>query len=107
MFEKVDEIRSRYGYGTYGGGPIAQSDLVFQQDGQSEDNGPLSMNSTMGRLLADEKARAVLEKHVPGLTTQPGIDMVKAMRFKQAAPYSQVAITNEILKAIDEDLSKL
>jgi len=31
MFEKVDEIRSRYGYPTYGGGPGAQSDLIFQQ----------------------------------------------------------------------------
>ncbi len=111
MFEKVDEIRSRYGQPTSGAGPIAQSDLVAdqssQQDGQSEDSGPLSANSTIRELLADEKAKAIVEKHQPDFSSHPQIGQAMSMSLKQVASYSQGEITDETLKAIDEDLSKL
>jgi len=107
MFEKVDEIRLRYGQPTSGQGPIAQSDLVTQQDGQSEDSGPLSINATVGKLLSDEKAGAILEKHQPGFADHPQLSAAMNMSLKQVASYSQGEITDETLKAIEEDLGKL
>ena len=67
----------------------------------------LSIDSTIGELLADEKAKAVLEKHLPGISTNAQIDMAKGMSLKAIAPMSQGAITDVIVSAIAEDLSKL
>ena len=96
VFDKVDEIYARYdGYS------------LPQPGGQSEDSGPLSINSTLGVILADERAKAVLEKHIPGATSHPQLGQAMGMTLKQVASYAQGQITDEILKAIDEDLSKL
>jgi len=72
-----------------------------------EESGPLSVDSTLGRLLADDKAKAVLDKHIPGISSNPQIEQAKGMSLKAIAAMSQGAITDEILKAIGEDLSKL
>ena len=67
----------------------------------------LSIDSTLGEILADEKGKAVLEKHLPGVTSHPQIEMAKGYSLKAIAPMSQGQITDETLKAIAEDLSKL
>ncbi len=67
----------------------------------------LSINSTVRELQADEKAKAILEKHRPGLTSHPQIGMAMDMALEQVASYPEAEITNEKLKAIDDDLSKL
>jgi hypothetical protein len=67
----------------------------------------LSISSTIGRLLADGEAKAVLEKHKPGLISHPQIGQAMNMSLKQVASYSQGEITDEILKAVDKNLSKL
>jgi len=67
----------------------------------------LSIDSTLGEILADEKGKAVLEKHLPGVTAMPGIDMAKGYSLKAIAPMSQGQITDEMLKVIGDDLSKI
>lgn len=67
----------------------------------------LSIDSTLGDILADEKGKAVLEKHLPGVSSMPGLDMAKGYSLKAIAPMSQGRITDEMLNAIAEDLSKL
>ena len=67
----------------------------------------LSIDSTLGEILADEKGKAVLEKHLPGVTSMPEIDMAKGYSLRAIAPMSQGLITDEMLKAIAEDLSKI
>ena len=57
--------------------------------------------------MADERAKAILEKHQPGATSHPQIGQVMGMTLKQVASYSQGEISDETLKAIDEELSKL
>ena len=66
-----------------------------------------STDSKVGELLADEAAKAVLEKHIPGIASHPQIGQATAFSFKQVASYSQGQITDDMVKAIDEDLSKL
>ena len=67
----------------------------------------LSIDSTLGEILADEKGKAVLEKHLPGLTSMPQIDMAKGYSLTAIAPMSQGQITDAMLEAIAEDLSKI
>ena len=67
----------------------------------------LSIDSTLGEILADEKGKAVLEKHLPGVAAMPQIEMAKGYSLKAIAPMSQGQVTDEMLKAIAEDLSKI
>ena len=70
----------------------------------------LSINSTIKTLLADEEAKAVLEKHLPGVTKHPQIGMVYYMTLRSVATYPearQAGLTREKLEAIDQDLQAL
>ncbi len=66
-----------------------------------------SVESKIGDLLGNPGAKAVLEKHMPGFSTQPQMAMAKGMSLKMIAPMSGGKITPAILKAVDEDLKKL
>ena len=72
-----------------------------------EETGPLSIDSTLGALLADDAAKAVLEKHIPGISSNPQLDQAKGMSLKALAPMTQGMITDAIVDAIAADLSKL
>ena len=61
----------------------------------------------IGRLLADTKAAAVLEKHLPGLANHPARPQFEGMTLEAVAPYSEGAITAAIIAAIDADLKAL
>ncbi len=67
----------------------------------------LTVDSKIGDIIADPKGKAVLEKHLPGMSTQPTIAMAKGLTLKMIAPMSAGKITPAILKAIDEDLKKI
>ena len=67
----------------------------------------LSTNSTLGTILDDEKAKAVLDEHAPGVSTHPQKDQAVGMSLRAIAPYAQGLLTDEILKVLDEELGKL
>ena len=58
-------------------------------------------------LMADDAARAVVLKHMPGLDQHPAYDQMKGMSLRTIMPYSQGRITPETLDAIDADLATL
>lgn len=60
----------------------------------------------IGTLLDDPAAKAVLEKNLPGFTTNPQIDMARSMTLKSVQPYSPT-MTDDKLAAIQAELSKL
>jgi len=64
-------------------------------------------DSTINDILANEKAKAVVEKHVPGFTTHPQLAMVKSMSLKGVALFPEANISPDKLAAIIEDLSKI
>ncbi len=70
-------------------------------------SGALSIDSTLGEILADEKGKAVLEKHLPGISSGPRIELAKVYPLKAMASMSQGQIADETLEAIAEDLSKI
>ena len=79
----------------------------LQMELDSRDNMALSIDSTLGEILADEKGKAVLEKHWPGVWSAPRIELAKVYPLKAIASMPDGRITDETLKAIAEDLSKI
>jgi len=67
----------------------------------------LTLDSKIGDILADPKGKAILEKHLPGVSTNPQMAMAKGMSLKAIAPMARGMITPEMLKAIEEDLKKI
>ena len=61
------------------------------------------------KLVADEKAKAVLVKHMGGqdVSQHPMYDQFKSMSLKAVAPFSQGMITDEMLAKINTDLAEI
>lgn len=62
---------------------------------------------TIGELLENEKSAAVLEKHMPGISEHPARPQFEGMTLHAVAPFSDGAITEEIIDAVDADLKAL
>jgi len=67
----------------------------------------LSINSTLGDLLDNADSKAVLEKHLPGISTHPQIAMGRGFPLKMVANFSGGLITNEALDKVDADLKTM
>ncbi len=67
----------------------------------------LSIDSKVGDILANPQGKAILDKNLPGFSTNPQMAMAKGMTLKMIAPMSGGKITPAILKAVDEELKKL
>ena len=70
--------------------------------------GKLNTTDTeLGVLLDNPAAKAIIEKHIPGMTNNEQIDMARAMTLKSIQQYSPDDVTDARLAAIDADLAKL
>jgi len=67
----------------------------------------VTINSTLKDLMADPKAKAVLDKQFPGFSSNPQLQMAMGMTLKQIQPFSRGAITDEKLKLVEEDLKTI
>jgi len=65
-----------------------------------------SVDSTLKDLIADERARAVLIKHL-GHRDDPRINEVMYDSLRQISYYPEAGISREKLEAIDADLKAL
>ena len=66
-----------------------------------------SIESTVADLLANPKAKAVLDKHVPGLSESPQLTMVQGMSLQQLSGFPQAGISEENLQAMQRELSQI
>jgi len=66
-----------------------------------------TIESPIEALMMDPTTHAVMEKHLPGMDKHPAYGQFKGMTLRQVAPYSQGAITDEKIAAIDTDLKAL
>jgi para-nitrobenzyl esterase len=64
-------------------------------------------DTEIGTLLDDPAAKAILEKNIPGMTTNDQIDMARSMTMKGIQQYSPDQITDAKLAAIDAEFAKL
>ncbi|MET0387261.1 MAG: PQQ-dependent dehydrogenase, methanol/ethanol family [Polyangiales bacterium] len=60
----------------------------------------------IGKLLDDPAARAIVDKHVPGLSGRPQIGLARSMTLKQLQNYSP-EFSDPVLAKIDADFAKL
>lgn len=76
--------------------------------GPGAQSAALSVETTpIEQIAANEQGKAVLEKHLPGITSHEAYGMFKAMTLSQVQPMSEGAISAEHLTAIQADLDKL
>jgi hypothetical protein len=66
-----------------------------------------SADTSIGTLLDDPAACAVLDKHIPGFSKQDQIDMARSMTLKGIQQYAPDKYNDKVLAEIDADLAKL
>ena len=66
-----------------------------------------SEKSRVKDVLADERAKAILEKHLPGAATHPQLPEAMYMTLKEVSWYPESGLTPAIFKALVEDLEAL
>ncbi len=63
--------------------------------------------TTIGVLLEDAAAKAILDKHIPGMTDNPSIAMAAGMTLKALQGFTGDKITDEMLVAVDADFKTM
>ncbi|HMP62286.1 hypothetical protein [Phenylobacterium sp.] len=67
---------------------------------------PVSVeSSSVEQLMADPKAKPIVEKHIPGIAEHPSYEMFKGMTLVELKPFSEGVITDDILAAIKSELA--
>ncbi len=66
----------------------------------------VSIDTPIEQLIANEKAKAVLDARIPGLSSHPMLDQFKAMTLKQLQPMSGGQLTDAMVDAVAADLGK-
>ena len=64
-------------------------------------------DTSIGDLLDNPAAKAVLAKHVPAMVENPQIEMARSMTLKQIQPMAGDMLTDELLAKIDLDLAAI
>ncbi len=64
-------------------------------------------DTTIGDLLDNPAAKAVLAKHVPALVGNAQIEMARSMTLKQIQPMAGDMLSDELLTKIDLDLAAI
>ena len=90
------DIRARAGF-------ALSETVIFGGPGRGE--AALSLDSSLGALVANPEALAVLRRHLPGLPPASELGMAVDMTLKQLAAMAPDMITQEALAAIAEDLA--
>ncbi len=60
-----------------------------------------SATTPIGTLLDDPASKAILDKFVPGLATNPQIEMVRGMTLKDIQQYSPDKLNDKVLAELD------
>ncbi len=63
--------------------------------------------TTLGELLSDPDVAAIMEKHAPGITSNPMIGMAAGMPAAQAVAMAGGMIGSDAVTAITEEVSAL
>jgi hypothetical protein len=65
------------------------------------------LDTPIEALVADPKAKAVLDADLPGVTNHPSYDMFKGMSLRAVQPMSNGKLTDEQLKKVETDLAAI
>ena len=68
---------------------------------------PLSIESPLSAICANESGKSILEKHCAAMTADPRFKGAMGMTLKQVRPMSQAKITQEIYDTVAKELEQL
>ena len=77
------------------------------QAGPAETSTALSLDTPIERIAADPAGKAVLDKDIPGLLTNPNYPMIKGMNLKTVAALSSGKLDDQTLAETKADLAAL
>lgn len=66
-----------------------------------------TLDTPIEALVADPKAKAVLDADLPGVSTHPSYDMFKSMSLRAVQPMSGGQLTDEQLKKVETGLAAI
>ncbi len=66
-----------------------------------------SIDMTIEALMADPRAKAVIDADMPGIASHPMYESFKSMTLGQLAPMTHGKITDESLKKVAADLAAI
>ena len=84
--------------------PVA---AMAQNDAPAAPVAAFTVDTPIEALMADERAKAVVTKHLPGIDQHPAYEDFKALSLKSLAPFSQGLITEDMLVKISTDLAAI
>jgi len=64
-------------------------------------------STVVGTILDDEDARAIVDKHLPGFSTNPQIDQGRGFTLNFMQKFDREAISDDVLAAINADFEQL
>jgi len=70
----------------------------------------ITLDTTLGAILDDPKAKAVMDKHLPGISSNPMVAMARGMSIKMILSMPQAAqfgFTKEKAEAILAEINKV
>ncbi|WP_188053965.1 MULTISPECIES: hypothetical protein [unclassified Sphingosinithalassobacter] len=66
-----------------------------------------TLDTPVEQIVADERAKAVLDANIPGVSTHESYDMFKSMSLRQLQPYSGGQITDEMLAKTEAEFAAI
>ncbi len=81
--------------------------LADDHSKQAEAAAKPSIDMSIEQLVADERSKAILEKHLPGISAHPSYGQFKGMTLVQLQPWSGGMITDEGISKIKADLEAI
>jgi hypothetical protein len=60
--------------------------------------------TSIGTLLDDAASKAIVDKHIPGFSTNPQVEMARGMTLKAIQSFAADVLTDEAFAKIDADL---
>ncbi|WP_343518014.1 hypothetical protein [Sphingomonas sp.] len=66
-----------------------------------------NLDTPIQDIVADAKAKAVLDADLPGLTTHESYEMFKSMSLKQLSGYAADKLTPEVLAKTEKNLAAI
>ncbi|MDC0887404.1 hypothetical protein OAS19_06415 [Altererythrobacter sp.] len=73
----------------------------------AETQATFTIDTPIAVLMADERAKAVVDANLPGIDQHPAYDQFKAMSLKAVQPFSGGMITKDVLAKIAAGLAEI
>lgn len=86
---------------------LSVSAPAFAADAAAAATGYTTTETSIGTLLDDPAAKAVLDKIMPSFSSNPQIEMARGMTLKQVQQFAPDQMTDEVLAKVDAELTKV